>query len=129
MYSMALAADPAMLEYPQRQASLTQVCEQCHFMRGTAAAHAMQHQPHGGAQERASEPARGPYTGMSADAATLPHRDHLLASYAAAVAKELAADADKLNLAKAEDEENVALGRNTSLLSRMKSLLQQDSGA
>ncbi len=53
-------------------------------------------------------------------------RDHLLSSYAAAVATELAADADKLNLAKADDEANVALGRNMSLLSRMKSLLQPD---
>ena len=48
------------------------------------------------------------------------------------MAEELAADADKLNLAKAEDEENVALGRNTSLLGRLKSLMQQqqqDGGA
>ena len=64
-----------------------------------------------------------------ADATGLSRRDHLLSSYAAAVATELAADADKLNLAKAEDEENVAIGRNMSLLSRMKSLLQPDSSA
>jgi len=68
-------------------------------------------------------------TVSSADATGLSRRDHLLSSYAAAVATELAADADKLNLAKAEDEENVALGRNMSLLSRMKSLLQPDSSA
>jgi hypothetical protein len=56
-------------------------------------------------------------------------RDHLLSSYAAGVARELAADADKLNLAKTNDDTGddvqVAVRRNSALVQRLKSLVRR----
>jgi len=55
-------------------------------------------------------------------------RDHLLASYAASVARELSADAVKLNLHSPDDNlETAALERNVSMLHRMKSVLKSRS--
>ena len=52
-------------------------------------------------------------------------RDHLLSSYAAGVARELAADADKLNLATGGDDVQVAVRRNSALVQRLKSLVRR----
>ena len=58
----------------------------------------------------------------------LAHRDHLLASYATSVAKEMSADAVKLNLDNPNDKaQTAALARNASMLQRMKSLLNSRS--
>jgi hypothetical protein len=53
-----------------------------------------------------------------------PHRDHLLASYAASVSRELATDAVKMKLdAPAGTAQSAALARSASMLQHMKSLL------
>jgi len=55
-------------------------------------------------------------------------RDHLLASYAASVARELSADAGKLHLHSPDDNlEAAALQQNVSMLQRMKSVLKSRS--